>query len=122
MARLIPIAIGTAPQVELQRPVLLFGRHPECDVRLDLPQISRRHCCVAIAYDRIVIRDLGSRNGVRVNGRIVEESCLRSGDEIAIGHILYRLDGAEAVPNRTTAPVKVVQPGGDDPLITIDEG
>ncbi|WP_435016234.1 FHA domain-containing protein [Tundrisphaera sp. TA3] len=100
MARLVPLEPGSAPEVELQRPVLLFGRHAECDIRIDSPQISRRHCCVAIAYDRIVIRDLGSRNGVRVNGRVVDEQGLRPGDEVAIGHVIYRLDASEAAPAR----------------------
>jgi predicted component of type VI protein secretion system len=70
----------------------LIGRHPDCDVRIDSPKISRRHCCVATAYDRILIRDLGSRNGVRVNGRLQEESRLHSGDELAIGPIVFRLE------------------------------
>jgi len=76
----------------LQRPVVLIGRHPECDVRLDFSKVSRRHCCIALAYDRIVIRDLGSRNGLRVNGRSVDEAQLGHGDEVAIGPIIYRLE------------------------------
>ena len=75
---------GTAPLIVLQRPVLLIGRHLECDVRINSPKVSRRHCCLAMAYDRVLIRDLGSRNGVRVNGRVVDESRLyqrrRAGD------------------------------------------
>jgi pSer/pThr/pTyr-binding forkhead associated (FHA) protein len=84
--------------VSLSRPVLLVGRHPDCDVRLDLPQISRRHCCLAMAYDRIVIRDLGSRHGVWVNGRQVQQAQLFPGDEIAIGHLLYRVEDTQSVP------------------------
>ena len=87
-ARLVPLILGAAPTIPLQRPVLLIGRHPECDVRIDVPKISRRHCCVALAYDRVVIRDLGSRNGLRVNGLLVEEAQLQSGDEVAIGEFL----------------------------------
>jgi len=83
---------GTAPVISLHRPVLLVGRHTECDVRLDSPKVSRRHCCVAMAYDRVLIRDLGSRNGVRVNGRVVEEARLHFGDELAIGPVLFRLE------------------------------
>jgi pSer/pThr/pTyr-binding forkhead associated (FHA) protein len=83
---------GTAPVIALYRPVLLIGRHLECDVRIESPKISRRHCCVAIAYDRVLIRDLGSRNGVRVNGRQVDESRLYCGDELAIGPVLFRLE------------------------------
>ena len=89
--QLIPADKGSYPPIPVQRPVLLIGRHPECDFRIDLPKISRRHCCVALAYDRILVRDLGSHNGVRVNGRVVEEAMLQAGDEVAIGPLIYRL-------------------------------
>lgn len=95
-SRLAPLIPGAAPPINLNRPVLLIGRHPECDVRLDLPQVSRRHCCVALAYDRVTIRDLGSRHGVRLNGRIVHEARVVPGDEVAIGHLLYRYEDAQA--------------------------
>ena len=49
--RLVPLTAGEGPIVALQRPVVLIGRHPECDVRLDKPEVSRRHCCLALAYD-----------------------------------------------------------------------
>jgi pSer/pThr/pTyr-binding forkhead associated (FHA) protein len=93
--RIVPLVKGAAPSIALFRPVILIGRHPDCDVRIDSPKISRRHCCVAMAYDRLLIRDLGSRNGVRVNGRLLEETNLRAGDELAIGPILFRLEQEE---------------------------
>src|SRR5271167_3739708 len=103
--QLIPADKGSYPPIPLQRPVVLIGRHPECDVRIDLTKISRRHCCLALAYDRVVIRDLGSRNGLRVNGRLVDEARLNAGDEVAIGPILYRLDVVEIPPiARNSAP------------------
>lgn len=91
-ARLVPLTAGSVPVVSLQRPVLLVGRHPECDVRFDLPSISRRHCCLAIAYDRLTIRDLGSLHGVWINGIRREEAHLKPGDEIAIGPLLFRFE------------------------------
>lgn len=103
-ARLVPLIAGTAPPIAMQRPVLLVGRHPECDVRIDLPQISRRHCCLALAYDRATIRDLGSKHGVRVNGRIIAESRLLPGDEIAIGHLLYRFEDVNSPPTPPPRP------------------
>jgi|SRR5579864_1777184 len=106
-ARLVPLSAGAAPVVWLQRPVLLIGRHPECDVRLDLPQVSRRHCCLAQAYDRVFIRDLGSRNGVRVNGRLIDEATLVPGDELAIAQVIYRL---EDVPERPVVEPAHAQP------------
>ena len=115
-ARLVPLTPGPAPVIPIQRPVLLVGRHPECDVRIDLPKISRRHCCVALAYDRVVIRDLGSRNGLRVNGRVIEESQLRNGDEVAIGPLLYRLEDPEAVvAPPAKAPARKKKPPADRP-------
>ena len=72
--RIVPLVKGSAPLIALYRPVLLIGRHPECDVRIESPKVSRRHCCVATAYDRVLIRDLGSRNGVRVNGTLARRS------------------------------------------------
>jgi FHA domain len=108
-ARLVPLTPGAAPIALLQRPVILIGRHPESDVRINLPQISRRHCCLALAYDRLVIRDLGSRNGVRVNGRLVDESPLSAGDEVAIAQVIYRLEDQTA-PSPAPPPAAVASP------------
>jgi hypothetical protein len=72
-----------------------------------------------MAYDRVLIRDLGSKNGVRVNGRLVEESRLHPGDELAIGPILFRLEAESEEPASLGAPVsrpvqspRVARPGG----------
>ena len=132
-AQLIPLTAGNFPTIPLQRPVLLIGRHPECDIRLNLPKISRRHCCVALAYERVMIRDLGSRNGLRVNGRLVEEAQLHPGDEVAIGPILYRVQGPQPAPPPPVAKPRAAKakkppslptlpsPGNDrDDLIPID--
>ena len=101
---------GTFPTIPLQRPILLIGRHPECDVRLDLAKISRRHCCVALAYDRVMIRDLGSRNGLRVNGRLIDEAQLHPGDEVAIGPILYRVESLIPQPQSPTPAPRPLPP------------
>jgi len=101
------------PPIALHRPVLLIGRHPECDVRIDLPKISRRHCCLALAYDRVLIRDLGSHNGLRVNGRPVEEARLYPGDEVAIGPLIYRME-MEAAPRSGPVPTGA-RPAGASP-------
>jgi pSer/pThr/pTyr-binding forkhead associated (FHA) protein len=98
--RLVPLTPGEAPAIPLQRPILLLGRHGDCDIRLSQSRISRIHCCLALAYDRVLIRDLGSRNGLRVNGRSIQESRLYPGDEVAIGPILYRLELEGAAPLR----------------------
>jgi pSer/pThr/pTyr-binding forkhead associated (FHA) protein len=111
--RLVPLTKGTAPIITIQRPVLLIGRHIECDVRIEQTKISRRHCCVAMAYDRVVVRDLGSRNKIRVNGEVVEEARLRAGDELAIGPLIYRLEQVDEGPEASSTPrpaTKVASP------------
>jgi pSer/pThr/pTyr-binding forkhead associated (FHA) protein len=115
--RLVPLNPGSAPPISVQRPVVLVGRHPECDVRIDLPRISRRHCCLALVYDRVLIRDLGSRNGLRVNGRLVDEAQLNPGDEVAIGPLIFRVEDPDAlalpalmVPSRSATPQSQTQP------------
>jgi len=66
-----------------------IGRGEECSVRLDGRHISRVHARVEKRGDQLFLRDNGSRNGVFVNGRRVDESVLRSNDEIEIGeHVL----------------------------------
>jgi pSer/pThr/pTyr-binding forkhead associated (FHA) protein len=100
---LVPVEPGGGPPIALVRPVLLIGRHPECDVRINMAKISRRHCCLALAYDRILIRDLGSHNGLRVNGRVVEECRLHAEDEVAIGPLIYRVVAEPTTENGTGA-------------------
>jgi predicted component of type VI protein secretion system len=101
---------GTAPIIPIQRPVLLIGRHFECDVRIEETKISRRHCCVAIAYDRVLVRDLGSRNKIRVNGEVVEEARLETGDELAIGPLIYRLELIEERRDVPSVPPPATKP------------
>ncbi|MDB5353058.1 MAG: hypothetical protein JWN86_4305 [Planctomycetota bacterium] len=119
-ARLVPLTPGSAPVVLLQRPVLLVGRHPECDVRFDLPSVSRRHCCFALAYDRLTVRDLGSRHGVWVNGVLSDETRLHPGDEIAIGPLLFRYEDDIPAPpppaSRSTSSKAKAQPAAPPSL------
>lgn len=89
------VALGGGPSIALDKPILLFGRDLECDVRFDSRKISRKHCCVAQVGNRLAVRDLGSTNGVRINGVRVVEGFLRAGDELAVGNHRYevRWDG-----------------------------
>ena len=90
-AHLLSLADG--PSILLDKPILLFGRHEECDVQLNSKKVSRRHCVLAQVSDYLVIRDLGSTNGVRINGQRVAEGKLRPGDELQIGNFKYQVCG-----------------------------
>src|SRR4051812_18297262 len=96
------VAIDEGPDIPLDRTMVVVGRHPQCDARLDSLRVSRHHCCMTQDKDELVVRDLGSTNGIRINGQRVEMGRLRPGDELSIAHIRFRLDGGLA-PEMTVA-------------------
>jgi len=87
------LSLTDGPSILIDKPVLLFGRHQECYVQLNSKKISRRHCCLAQVNDYLIIRDLGSTNGVRINGERVVEGKLNIGDELTIGNFRYQVCG-----------------------------
>jgi predicted component of type VI protein secretion system len=98
------VALNDGPSILLDKPILLLGRHPECDIQIDSRKISRRHCCIAQVSDYLVVRDLGSTNGVRINGVKVAEGRLVGGDELTIGNHRYRVSWDSAVNPRRGVP------------------
>jgi len=85
------VALTEGPNIPLDKPVLLVGRHQECDVQIPSRKVSRRHCCIAQVHDYFVVKDLFSTNGVRINGTRVKEGCLHAGDELTIGNYRYKI-------------------------------
>jgi predicted component of type VI protein secretion system len=98
------VALSDGPSILLDKPILLLGRHPECDIQIDSRKISRRHCCIAQVSDYLVVRDLGSTNGVRINGVRVVEGRLASGDELTIGSHRYRVSWESVAEPVRAAP------------------
>ncbi len=64
---------------------LILGRSHECNIRLEDPLVSGRHASIAREGDQFVLEDLGSSNGVFVNGEKVKRAMLANNDEIRIG-------------------------------------
>src|SRR5881227_3467152 len=89
------VAIDEGPDITLDRAMTVVGRDPNCDTRLKSLRVSRHHCCMTRENDRVLVRDLGSTNGIRINGMRVETGSLRPGDELSIAHVRYRLEGKE---------------------------
>lgn len=108
-AQLVSLAEG--PNILLDKPIILIGRHEECDIQLDSRKISRKHCCIAQVNDYLVIRDLDSTNGVRINGVRTHEGTLREGDELTIGNFRYQIQGdASPMPLRHICDEKTAPP------------
>ena len=71
---------------------LMLGRAPNCDCVLPEDCVSRRHAQLWREGERWYLRDLGSRNGTRVNGmRVTEDVEVRPGDRLSLGGAAYRL-------------------------------
>ncbi|MGE0129943.1 MAG: FHA domain-containing protein [Blastocatellales bacterium] len=68
----------------LANPTSIIGRDEDCDIALDGPTVSRRHCEIVRRGVTYILRD-GSRNGTFVNGERVVQAQLRDGDQIRIG-------------------------------------
>jgi predicted component of type VI protein secretion system len=96
------LALNEGPAILLDKPILLLGRDLECDIRLDSRKISRRHCCIAQVGDQLVVRDLGSTNGLRINGIRVVEGHLKAGDELTIGNFRYKVYWGDGVPSASS--------------------
>lgn len=111
--------------------VSVIGRQRNCDFRIPLESISRRHCEVHCDNEGVVLRDLGSRNGTLLNGAKISnaERVLQPGDEIRIGPITFilQIDGQpdqesleasspapEDTPSGTHVAIKEDSPGGDE--------
>jgi hypothetical protein len=77
--------------VQLTQPDMIIGRHSEADVRLPLPDVSRRHCRFLFAQGTWKVIDLESLNGVHVNGEPIKEATLHDGDTLGIGGFHFRV-------------------------------
>ena len=73
----------------------VIGRSRECDVVLSDQNVSRRHAEVRPSGGKWIVKDLGSTNGVKVNGRRIQGAqSLRPGDTITLGtsDIVFELE------------------------------
>ena len=114
------LALNDGPSIMLDKPILLIGRDPECDIQLDSRKISRQHCCIAQVHDYFVIRDLGSTNGIRINGVRVLEGKLKDQDELMIGGHKYQVCWDAPAPRARSRP-PVVRADDDSLLEKYDQ-
>ena len=85
--RLIVSGGGRARELVLVD-TLVVGRDPACDISdTNDPLLSRRHAAFVANAGDAIVRDLGSRNGILVNGTKMPEARLRSGDVVQVGHL-----------------------------------
>jgi len=87
-----------AVPIPLERDEVVLGRALEADVRVNDSKVSRRHATInsivntATGRTEYILKDLGSRNGISVNGALVDEAVLVNGDKITIGEHILRFE------------------------------
>jgi transcriptional regulator with AAA-type ATPase domain len=90
--------------------------------------VSRRHALITLGTDGLLVEDLGSKNGTRVNGVRVQRSRLQSGDQVLLGPVILQVE--EVSPDDDVLAIRVC--GADTPsglpaqettaVSTVDEG
>jgi pSer/pThr/pTyr-binding forkhead associated (FHA) protein len=92
----------TGASVELTRPDMVLGRHSEADVRLPLPDVSRRHCRFFFREGSWFLQDLKSLNGTFLNDESVEEAALCDGDTLRVGGFVFSVGVCAPQPKEQT--------------------
>jgi adenylate cyclase len=95
---------GGGPPILLLKPKLVVGRHPSCDIPLDFSTVSARHCELTLTDGYWFVRDLGSTNGVRVNGTVCQTRRLLPKDVLWVA--AHRFTVLYAPPSGTPPPAE----------------
>lgn len=95
----------------------IIGRREDCDLRIPLSEISRKHALVRVSKTSVTLRDLDSANGTYVNNTRIVEQILSPGDRIVVGPVVFtiRINGepAEVRPVKTRLEARSLDPEED---------
>lgn len=88
-AQLIPLDGNES--IEILKDMTVVGRKEDCDLRLDHKSVSKMHCVIVKTDGLLLLRDLGSTNGTRVNGQRVRRAALLPNDQLSIAGFEFRV-------------------------------
>ncbi|MSQ95285.1 MAG: FHA domain-containing protein [Gemmataceae bacterium] len=86
-AQLVPLDGGSP--VEVAKEMTVIGRQEECDLRLDHKSVSKMHCVLVKTDGLLLLRDLGSTNGPRVNGTRIRRAALLPNDKLSVANFHF---------------------------------
>jgi len=116
---------GTRREFPLSKDTVIVGRKNDCDLRIPLTSVSRKHCEIKVAGEDVTLRDLGSSNGTYHNSIRVQEAALAAGDEVVIGPVVFTVvvDGepSDIKPVRTIVGGAEEAPPGSGVAEALDE-
>lgn len=88
------IVLPSGDRFTLAESIISIGRHPDCNLVLADPNVSRNHAEIRPQGDRWALADLGSTNGSRINGVRVSNQVLEDGDELTFGNTKMRFEAS----------------------------
>jgi pSer/pThr/pTyr-binding forkhead associated (FHA) protein len=101
-AQLIPLDGG--PPIDIAKDLVLVGRKDDCDLKLDHKSVSKLHCVIVKTDGLLLLRDLGSTNGTRVNGERIRRAALLPNDQLNIASLRFRVYLGPGDPLGPVAP------------------
>jgi pSer/pThr/pTyr-binding forkhead associated (FHA) protein len=85
--------LGSAGEFVVPPGTATIGRSPDATIRIDRHEISRLHAAITVRDAAIVVEDMGSANGTKVNGAIVKgRQTLAHGDRLALADVEFVID------------------------------
>ncbi|HSV14865.1 MAG TPA: FHA domain-containing protein, partial [Tepidisphaeraceae bacterium] len=128
---------GERRSFSVVRDMTVIGRREDCDLRIPVGDVSRKHCRLVMDGETLKVEDLGSSNGTYVNNQRVQEAWLTAGDVIQVGPVQFvvQVDGvpsdedlaspaAAAATEETAAGEAVLEEITDEPAldeVTLEE-
>lgn len=124
---------GETRSFSLSKEVTILGRRHDCDLRIPLPEISRRHARLIKQSGELLAEDLGSANGTTVNGQRIQQQRLAAGDRLELGPVTFLIqidgtppDGNSANPAQIETQIQDTDDGptsntDPDPFTTPDD-
>src|SRR6476659_1998285 len=91
-------ADGQRRSFSVTRDITVIGRREDCDLRIPLGDVSRKHCRMIMDGELIRVEDLGSSNGTYRNGERIQQTELQAGDTLQVGPVVFvvQVDGTPA--------------------------
>lgn len=114
---------GLGKRSDLVRDETVLGRHPDCDVVIEVGAVSRQHAKIHRINGEFELEDLGSRNGTYLNGRLIKQQTkLHDGDLVRICDVEFSFHGdddnlallgeASAMPSGSSFGVLMIDDAG----------
>jgi pSer/pThr/pTyr-binding forkhead associated (FHA) protein len=98
-------AEGDKRSFSITKDVTVIGRREDCDLRIPVSEVSRKHCRVLKDGDAVRVEDLGSSNGTYHNGQRISGSVtLEPGDSVQVGPVVFVLQIDGSPPEEELAP------------------